>query len=62
MLNEAMSSQRESFEVLEHALTLVMRIRSIMRQQFAKQDVLQAIDLLGRLPTRTVRSEEQIKW
>jgi hypothetical protein len=29
-----------------------------MRQRFAKQDVLHAIDLLGRLPTRTVRSEE----
>jgi hypothetical protein len=33
-----------------------------MRCQFAKQDVLHAIDLLGRLPTQTVRSEEQIEW
>ena len=74
MLNEAMTSayggsdadgrwtQRESFEVLEHALALAMRNRSTMRQQFATQDVLQAINLLGRLPTQTVRSEEQIEW
>jgi predicted RNA methylase len=74
MLNEAMTSayggsdadgrwtQRESFEVLEHALALAMRNCSTMRQQIAKQDVLQAIDLLDRLPTQTVRSEEQIEW
>jgi hypothetical protein len=55
-------TQRESFEVLEHAVALAMRNRSAMRDQLAMGDVLQASALLARLPTQTVRSEEQIEW
>lgn len=74
MLNEAMTSafggsdadgrwtQRESFEVLEHAIALAMRNRSAMRSRLAFEDVMQASALLARLPTQTVRSEEQIEW
>ncbi|WP_426291251.1 strawberry notch-like NTP hydrolase domain-containing protein [Sphingomonas sp. TWP1-3-1] len=74
LLNEAMTTafggsdadgrwtQRESFEVLELALALAMRNRSTDRLHVAHDDVLQAAVLLDRLPTQTVRSEEQIEW
>ena len=53
-------SQRESFEVLEHALTLHLRTRPYALQ--ALSDVASPIRLMARLPTQTVRSEEQIEW
>jgi len=74
LLNEAMTAafggsdadgrwtQRESFEVLEHALALATRGCSTNRLHIAHDDVLQAAKLLDRLPTQTVRSEEQIEW
>ncbi|WP_159043625.1 hypothetical protein [Sphingomonas sp. STIS6.2] len=55
-------TQRESFEVLELALALAMRSRSTDRLDVTHDDVLQAAVLLDRLPTQTVRSEEQIEW
>jgi len=71
-LNEAMVSafggsdaegrwtQRESFEVLEHALALHIRASGSSLSSF--HDVLPMIKLAGRLPTQTVRSEDQIEW
>ncbi|PBN41358.1 strawberry notch-like NTP hydrolase domain-containing protein [Sphingobium sp. D43FB] len=53
-------TQRESFEVLEHALAL--HIRALDRTLTSLCDVRPIIDLAGRLPTQTVRSEEQIEW
>jgi len=71
-LNEAMVSafggsdaegrwtQRESFEVLEHALALHIRASGSSLSSFC--EVLPMIELAGRLPTQTVRSEDQIEW
>jgi len=53
-------SQRASFEVLEHALALHIRASDWKLTSFA--DVLTAIELARRLPTQTVRSEDQIEW
>lgn len=53
-------TQRESFEVLEHALAL--HIRALDRTLTTLSDVRPIIELAGRLPTQTVRSEEQIEW
>lgn len=71
-LNEAMVSayggsdadgrwtQRESFEVLEHALALHLRKAGTTLASFS--DVTGIIGLKERLPTQTVRSEEQLDW
>lgn len=53
-------TQRESFEVLEHALALHLVSGSQPLQTAA--DLPLALGLLDRLPTQTVRSEEQIDW
>ena len=53
-------TQRDSFEVLEHALALHFRALGPVLSSF--QDVRPIIDLATRLPTQTVRSEEQIDW
>lgn len=55
-------TQRESFEVLEHAIALAMRKRSALRPHIALADIETAAAMLDRLPTQTVRSEEQIEW
>ena len=49
-------TQRESFEVLEHALALFMRRGQI------DAVIDTGIALIDRLPTQTVRSEDQIAW
>jgi predicted RNA methylase len=71
-LNEAMTSafggsdadghwtQRDSFELLEHATALYLREKPYTLESFA--DVTQAHALVQRLPTQTVRSEAQIAW
>ncbi len=53
-------TQRHSFEILEHALALYLR--SIAQRPSDLQDVPPIIALAARLPTQTVRSEEQIEW
>ena len=53
-------TQRDSFEALEHALALHLRATPIGLLHTA--DIQPAIDLANRLPTQTVRSEEQIEW
>ncbi len=53
-------TQRDSFEVLEHALAL--HLHSNDRKPSTLEDVPRIIALAGRLPTQTVRSEEQIEW
>ncbi len=53
-------TQRDSFEVLEHAIAL--HVRASDRPLASFDDVRPIIDLAGRLPTQTVRSEEQIEW
>lgn len=53
-------TQRESFEVLEHALALHFRASDQTLTSF--EDVRPSIDLMTRLPTQTVRSEQQIEW
>ena len=53
-------TQRESFEVLEHALALHLRTRPYELQALA--DVRAPIRLMANLPTQTVRSEEQLEW
>ncbi|WP_176599298.1 strawberry notch-like NTP hydrolase domain-containing protein [Sphingobium sp. 15-1] len=53
-------TQRDSFEALEHALALHLRATPIGLLHTA--DIQRAIDLANRLPTQTVRSEEQIEW
>jgi hypothetical protein len=53
-------SQRDSFEMLEHATALYLRERPYNLQSF--DDIRHATDLLQRLPTQTVRSEAQIEW
>ena len=49
-------TQRESFEVLEHATALAVCAAGTTPAVDA------AIGLMARLPTQTVRSEEQIDW
>ena len=49
-------TQRESFEVLEHALALAMRSGTLAA------GIEAVIALVDRLPTQTVRSEDQIDW
>ena len=53
-------TQRDSFEVLEHALALHLVSSAPALQSPA--DIQFALDLLDRLPTQTVRSEDQIDW
>ncbi len=53
-------TQRDSFELLEHALALHLQERPYRLDEPA--DVAAACDLLDRLPTQTVRSEDQIEW
>ncbi len=53
-------TQRESFEVLEHALALHFRALGPGLSSF--DDVRPIVDMANRLPTQTVRSEEQIDW
>ena len=53
-------SQRDSFEILEHALAHHLQFRPYPLRSLA--DVASACDLLDRLPTQTVRSEEQVEW
>lgn len=53
-------TQRRSFEVLEYALALHLRARGPVLSSF--DDVRALIGLLARLPTQTVRSEEQLEW
>ena len=53
-------TQRDSFEILEHALAL-----HLVRQPTPPSsltEVRAAITLVDRLPTQTVRSEQQIAW
>ena len=72
MMNAAMASafggsdatgrwtQRESFEVLEHALALSLTSRR--RAALNHDDLDRAMAIAGKLPTQTVRSEDQIDW
>lgn len=72
IMNEAMASafggsdatgrwtQRESFEVLEHALALSLMSRR--REAFGRDDLDKAMKIAAQLPTQTVRSEDQIDW
>src|SRR3546814_2885290 len=53
-------TQHDSFEILEHALTHHLQFGPYPLRSLA--DVGAACDLLDRLPTQTVRSEEQIEW
>lgn len=53
-------TQRDSFEVLEFALALYLRAQALPLQ--STDDLGAFCDLLDRLPTQTVRSEEQIAW
>lgn len=53
-------TQRASFEVLEHALALHLRTQRASLSSLT--DVLSIASLAERLPTQTVRSEEQIAW
>lgn len=72
LLNEAMVAtfggtdaegrwtQRDSFEVLEHAVAL--HLRAARQQISSTADITPMIDLASRLPTQTVRSEDQLEW
>ena len=53
-------TQRDSFEILEHALAHYLQARPYELRDLS--DVAAACDLMNRLPTQTVRSEEQIEW
>ncbi|KKW89541.1 strawberry notch family protein, partial [Sphingobium chungbukense] len=53
-------TQRDSFEILEHALVQHLGLRPLSLRKPC--DVAAACDLLDRLPTHTVRSEEQVEW
>lgn len=53
-------TQRDSFEILEHALAHHLQFGPY--PLLSLTDVCAACDLLDRLPTQTVRSEEQIEW
>ncbi|WP_416341390.1 strawberry notch-like NTP hydrolase domain-containing protein [Sphingobium yanoikuyae] len=57
---EGLWTQRDSFELLEHALALHLRSEPYPLRRLG--DVAAACDLLERLPTQTVRSEDQIEW
>lgn len=71
-LNQAMTSafggsdadgrwtQRASFELLEHALAIHLQASAPRLAAFS--DVRSLIELSDRLPTQTVRSEDQIEW
>ena len=50
-------SQRDSFEVLEHAFALHLATRPYAVATFS--DVVHATALMERMPTQTVRSEDQ---
>lgn len=52
-------SQRDSFEALERALAIYLQTEPYRLTSFS--DVAQAIQLMERLPTQTVRSEEQFE-
>jgi len=53
-------TQRDSFEILEHALAVHLRTHPFPLRSLG--DAAAACDLLERLPTQTVRSEDQIEW
>lgn len=53
-------TQRDSFEALEHALALHL-VASKQSLQTA-EDLRAVINLAARMPTQTVRSEEQVGW
>ena len=53
-------TQRDSFEVLEHAL--VLHLKENKRTAFEQGDIEAAITLASKLPTQTVRSEDQLNW
>ena len=53
-------TQRDSFEMLEHALAHYLQFAPYPLRVLS--DVTAACDLLDRLPTQTVRSEDQIEW
>lgn len=53
-------SQRDSFEALERALTLYLQAKPYGLTGFG--DVAHAIRLMERLPTQSVRSEEQLQF
>lgn len=53
-------TQRDSFEILEHALAHHLQFGPYPLHSL--DDVGAACDLLDRLPTQTVRSEDQIEW
>ncbi len=53
-------TQRQSFELLE--LALVHHLQSLPYPLRTLDDAHTACDLLDRLPTQTVRSENQIEW
>ena len=57
---EGLWTQRDSFEVLEHALALHLSASPVSLTSFG--DIGPIIELANRLPTQTVRSEEQIEW
>lgn len=72
VLNQAMSAafggsdadghwtQRDSFELLEHALSIHLQASGSILSGMA--DIRPLIALSERLPTQTVRSENQIEW
>jgi len=53
-------TQRDSFEVLEHALAL--SLSAAAGATFTRENIDRSIALMNRLPTQTVRSEEQLDW
>ncbi|WP_342803841.1 strawberry notch family protein [Novosphingobium album (ex Liu et al. 2023)] len=53
-------TQRDSFEILEHALAHHLQFGPYPLR--SPGDVAAACDLIERLPTQTVRSEDQIEW
>lgn len=53
-------TQRDSFEILEHALAHHLQFGPY--PLLTLSDAGAACDLLERLPTQTVRSEDQIEW
>ena len=53
-------TQRDSFEVLEHALALHMQRHAVQMEGAGRE--IWCAELADRLPTHTVRSEEQVAW
>ena len=53
-------TQRDSFEVLEHAVAL--HLRAARQEISSTTDIAPMIDLASRFPTQTVRSEDQLEW